>query len=568
MSQPPPDRGHMVLYDRMDPPLPAGSYRVEASTEVDLSGASLPTETRYFDIEGPRFRLAPTEVTGVFPPRNGSGPFSDALPHVSLGRRTLPWERTADPQSSLAMPPRGAADPPAPVGPPPWLALLLFDVTDDEEVEIVTDQAVTDVLPPSVRNVLNPPADARCDAILVERSLLRDLMPSLEELHLLSHVRQVNIEDRELSAGDSDGWFSVVVCARVPQANRRYVACLVSVEGRTDLIAAEPPAVAPAGVVGPVLTIDPGPVIHTALPRSRVDGVVAETLAGNQRFLPPRPRLVDKLILLHSWRFECTGIGTFQGLCERLDVGMIGDVRGEWPKVTDTGHTPLEGRDRAGAEETAWYRGPLVPMPLTRDPRGPYHSADQARRVSPETGMEDVTYAAAFEVGRLLAAADARLAQDLMRWRRGDYRRSLQRSLVQELHVRFPDLVEQRYVFELAARLAKEWMKPTIPIIDPLELLSIAHAPGLDPLRLSTAWGIAEMDARTLLAPELAAVGTTVVPELGVDFGAATLGDVLADRPALDALSGLRARLDSPASIGADGYRFEPGEGPGEGGLP
>ena len=70
------------------------------------------------------------------------------------------------------------------------------------------------------------------------------------------------------------------------------------------------------------------------------------------------------------------------------------------------------------------YRGPLLPFQLTRDPLGPYHSADQCRRVTPETGAEDVSYACAFEVGRLLAAADARLAQELMRWRRGAYKQS------------------------------------------------------------------------------------------------------------------------------------------------
>src|SRR3989442_1205133 len=98
MSEPPPPaRGHMVVYDRMDPPLPIGQYRAEVSTSITLPGATLPSVTRYFNVEGLRFRLPPTEIAGVFPPRNGRGDFTDELAQVALGRRTLPWERTVDP---------------------------------------------------------------------------------------------------------------------------------------------------------------------------------------------------------------------------------------------------------------------------------------------------------------------------------------------------------------------------------------------------------------------------------------------------------------------------------------
>ena len=93
------DPGHMNLYDRMDPPLRPGDYRLDVSTAVALStkGASpLPGESRYLRVEGPRFSLLPQEVAGVFPPRNAVGIFEDALPQVVLGRRTLAWEREAD----------------------------------------------------------------------------------------------------------------------------------------------------------------------------------------------------------------------------------------------------------------------------------------------------------------------------------------------------------------------------------------------------------------------------------------------------------------------------------------
>src|SRR6185369_9861622 len=137
------------------------------------------------------------------------------------------------------------------------------------------------------------------------------------------------------------------------------------------------------------------------------------------------PEQKTRLVVLYTWQFTSQGPGTFFSLMQGLDVGMIGKVKKEGePALTDTAHLRLELQDRGGEEETVWYRGPLVPFELTRDPLGPYHSADQARRATPETGAEDVSYAAAFEVGRLLAAADARLAQELMRWRRESFKQS------------------------------------------------------------------------------------------------------------------------------------------------
>ena len=76
-----PNVGEMYLYDVMTPPLPAGSYRLDASTAVtigadpqDLSGGS-----GYFDVVGPRFTLPASEVGGVFPPHTAEAVDSACL---------------------------------------------------------------------------------------------------------------------------------------------------------------------------------------------------------------------------------------------------------------------------------------------------------------------------------------------------------------------------------------------------------------------------------------------------------------------------------------------------------
>jgi hypothetical protein len=576
----PPPPGNMYLYDDITPPLFDNSYRFTVKTDVTLNGAAqpLPTAVNYFNIDGPRFTLAATEVSGVFPPRNGHGAFDETIAHIALGRRTLPWER--DPQLPPPLRPPGDPPPPNPRpavdpsgavlpgvsigGPVPWLALLVF-----EEGEYTLNQNVPleQVVPQDVFKRLGSPAGIRCDSLSASLELIAALMPSVDELTLLSHVRQVNVDDRELSAGHSDGWFAVVTSNRLPNPGAKCRACLVSVEERSDIVPANPPptfvppfqralvnlgveavpiaapaaatraaAFTGAGRVGRIGTVNPGVL----------GGVFIETVS---------------LVLLHSWQYECNFTGTFRELMQGLDVGMIGKVQDVGhPALTDTGHLQLQLEDRAGVPETVLYRGPLVPFQLTRDNLGPCHSADQCRRATPETGAEDVSYAAAFEVGRLLAAADGRLAQELMRWRREAYKQSA-RADVKVAVTNAISLVEaldlhQPWVPVVSASAATSVAKGAGPIADAFGLSAVARAPGLDPQAVQQAWGLARVDeAVAILGGEPGVLGAQVTAPPQTARPNATLDSVTADQASLDRLSVARDRVLFNAQTKLEGQR-------------
>jgi hypothetical protein len=161
--------------------------------------------------------------------------------------------------------------------------------------------------------------------------------------------------------------------------------------------------------------------------------------------------------------------------------------------------------------------------------------------------MEDVSYAAAFEVGRLLAASDARLAQELMRWRRVDYRRSLEGSLGLALADRFPGLGElaTERLPRVAAELVQRWIRPEVPRIDPLELDTVRAAPGLAPERLAEAWAIPPERASAMLDRDLAVLRAPVERADAAPAGAVavTLDGVRADTPALERLAQARGRV-------------------------
>jgi hypothetical protein len=541
---PAPPKGSMYLYDYIQPPLKPDSYRMHVSTDVKIGkNTQQLDDDKYFEVVGPRFTLPPTEVAGVFPPRNGHGPFQDSLPQVVIKRRTLPWERTFDSKNKL----------PAPVAPAlpdsyptPWLALLLFE---EGEYDLLQGVPLDKVVSADCFNRLGKPANVLCDAVEAELDLVKAIMPSREELKLLAHARRVNIDDRELNVEGSDGWFSVVVGNRVPSPGAKCRCCLVSVEERTDLVAAEPPPTYLPSAPAPVMNVEVRDFGRMASkPYMMIEAPQQLGFGSNYRVVAK-----TRLVLLHSWQFACTGIGTFYNLMQKLDVAMIGAVQKPGkPALTDTAHMKLTLQDRGGTEETALYRGPLVPFELTRDPLGPYHSADQARRATPEAGVEDISYAAAFEVGRLLAAADARLAQELMRWRRESYKQSARAdglvAIQAAIQLQMPlELEAQLYTVlppVLAAAAMGSLVKGVGPVADPYGIKIAAKAVGMDPAAVSAAFGLASvLEAQTVLGMTPGTLGIEVPAVAQTPRDNATLDSVVADVGGLQRLNNARTRI-------------------------
>jgi hypothetical protein len=546
----------MYLYDNITPPLLDNSYQLSVVTNVtfDSTQQALTPSTGFFNIDGPRFSLSATEIGGAFPPVNAHGAFDETVPHVLLLRRTLPWERalTSDP-ALIGTPKRAQGDPPPPDGPAPWLALLLFE---EGEYTINTSVSLQQAVPADVYKRLDPPAGITCDTVQASASLVSAILPSLEELNLLAHLRQVNVDDRELNTNSTDGWFAVVMSNRLPTPGAKYRACLVSLEERTDLVTANPPAVAEPIRLGTIVTVGaatPAVDVQTFGNSTTIlANADARRITSSIGLIAP-PSFgywvpTVQLVLLYSWQFECAGIGTFRDYMQRVNVSMSGTVEDPGhPPVADTGHIPITVADRAGVDEAAWYRGPLVPMPLTRDPLT-YHSADQCRRATPETGAEDVSYAAAFEAGRLLAAADARLAQELMRWRREAYRQSARldclsavqtaMSLAQPLDPHSPVLP----VVSVSA--AQSVLSGVDKVGDLYGLAGLGNVVGLNPSAVQQAWNLASIDQATaILGGDAASTGAIVTVPPQTARPNVTLDQVAADTARLQNLANARGRI-------------------------
>lgn len=375
------DPGDFRLRSAITPALPAGRYEVNITQTIGDAGTIDPV-ARQIEVVAPQFTLSATGVQSVYPPPNSTGSYDTRLAQIVLKRRTLPWERELTGNDPARR---------------PWLALVLLT---DAEGELRTGRPVTEAVPPLLHAELGvTAASGVCDYLETSADVVAKVFPRPGDLPLLCHVREVSLADTELAGSDEDGQLAVVLSARLPRAptgeKLEYGAYLVSLEHR---LAALPP-----------------------------DGGATAAVPGPVQLTPAAPR-TQRFPVLARWRFTAAGSGDFESLMRGLDVGGMMTAPQGCPPVAPTGHTVIAHRTRRGEETTAWYRGPLVPRePVRRPPDRPVFAADQARAVATD-GMEDLSEAAAFEVGRLLAMSDARFLGELLAWRRDTMAAAVQDS--------------------------------------------------------------------------------------------------------------------------------------------
>ncbi|MFL5937815.1 MAG: hypothetical protein ACJ76U_13365 [Gaiellaceae bacterium] len=622
---PPPKRGHFVLHSSILPPVTAGSYEL-VSDQIELP-FDVQEEHTHVKVSSPRFTMPPDQILSTFPPANGEGAFGDKLPQIVLKRRTLPWER--NPAEQVA------------VSTIPWLALV---VVAEGEAQLSTPTPVEQCITPGHSVPLLEPTDrdvAEGLYLAVTQTVLNKIFPTKDDVPLLVHVREVDVQDTELAAGDDDGWSAVVIANRLPvydTANDkpvRYLVCLVSLECQLEQLPKPSNAVdtftftlaqdwsilgveasgnadhfvtgvgapaspltkvnpnAPALAAGaaeahslPAIgaglgaaagaashsstawTLGPTEAVASAAFDADAARVVRDTMGIGFRY--PIERFAQektyRFPVLAHWSFTTSEGATFETLMQDLDDGLLGSLPvpepGAPPKpavtnLVETGHIELDHQTRRGDAAHAWYRGPFVPHPTDRDVRVDNrlpvaHSADQLRRIVPD-GREDLAYAAAYEIGRLLALSQLSIVSALLRFRReqfgaGRVKYLLEKIVPKELRPPLDDfydlsrLVSTGLVDNVAASPLKV-VGPARPIADPGRPLKIsgsldtvvAEGLGLD---------LTELRANAETVGMVAALAATDVPLVQLGEGP------LVEGPQLEAMGGaLRAEVARLAAL-------------------
>jgi hypothetical protein len=370
-------RGKFVLHSRAVPPLTAGDYLLQG-TQTLTTGGSRPTAPyeAHLRVTSPRFKLPPDQILSTYPPANSAGAYESRLPQIVIKRRTLPWERAADPADRKV----------------PWLALV---VIAEGEGQISAEVPIADCVTPGIQ-LAGPNDVARGIYLSVPKTTVTKVFPTKQDLPLLAHVREVDLEDTELAMGDDDGFLAVVMANRLPQYDRvackpvRYTACLINLEGQLDVLPPPSTPVRHFAVLAEVFNVQdyyqfpdtgggsPDKVVmaEKAQPAAPVTGAAKAKAptAKQATSAAPRPGVAEdwrattkkvenvalntasaqaasavrdamkagfrlpiegtvaepvyRFPILAHWSFTCDGGGSFESLMRAIDVGLLGTLPG------------------------------------------------------------------------------------------------------------------------------------------------------------------------------------------------------------------------------------------------
>lgn len=458
-------------------PLQDGEYTIKLTQTVTAPGIdqqNVFSTERYLYVAGNRFSFQPDDVYAIFPPAGSLGEYSNVLPHLVLTRSTVPWERLAvaltqaeeDALNKLAQTRSSVeqtlADSAAQKKKTPWLVLL--HLTEDEIVQQKTTTLAdlrTDIaIWPTIGNLeIGQHDDDKVEIIDVPSAIVKSLMPTYDELRYQAHVRQgKDIHDQAL--GDEK---AILICNRLPKQGTNSVVHLVAVEhrysesgfdssnqttgGNIRLISLKSWRFASLsekkGFNGLLLHLN-HPLLFD-LPYAAADahqldqGQIPQSL--RQYFAQQGAPLTAQAEVVISparagqlWRIrdgeEAYLVSRTQDqlTVHRQDTDSSHTLRLPDVREEDANHflrmgaVPCPHLFRQGDHSYSWYHGPLAPsnqaLATVPDKLFPVKAADALLRYYPQAGMFDVSYAAAWELGRLMALKSRHFAFNLYQWKR------------------------------------------------------------------------------------------------------------------------------------------------------
>jgi hypothetical protein len=328
----------------------------------------------------------------------------------------LPWERRAASVSSTERLDDESDQ-------APWLGVMLFYETDPVvTVKQVTLLELLDAgnsgdgkpgeLPP---HTFYPAFELEygekytdsCLVIDIPIALFNQVAPSFADLPWLGHVREIQPSNKQsakyldklkmLSTETDSPKLSTVISNRLPITGTQSIACLVSFENWGQYL--------------------PGN-----------DGSQSPNIPASTETI--------RMVLMKQWQFfalkqDQTFSGYLLNLNKKEDnyTGSLlqlnpdnGTSKADKAinNAFNMGFVPLNHHTRQGDNTVSWYKGPFLPFAGSGEINIPVNGPDTCTAYNPDTGMFDVSYAAAWQIGRLLALQNGNFATALYNWKRSN----------------------------------------------------------------------------------------------------------------------------------------------------
>ncbi|MCJ1399332.1 hypothetical protein MMC11_002534 [Xylographa trunciseda] len=485
------EAGHEQLFSSHVPGLRAGKHTIEVTQSVkvtDKSDSKSPGVTKQdFDVLTPRFVLPPNCIYSTYPASGSSAPV-ETLAHVVLNDTTLPWERDVDTgPARLQRMANDDGDDDKARNRIPWLACLTFEANEllltEQQLKGIGEQKsifagtskftagikqsstlsvkldISDFILLDQAQVVTPyktidgESQPEGELIFVKPSLFDHLFTNMDENGLpargqtycslsryqyLAHVRHINTQGMADAGADdeaTDRLFSIIPSHRTGPPGRprpsSLVSHLVSIEGIEKLLS----------------PVDKSKLV--ALPS------------------------------LHSWAHTCLPAGsfnlanTFQNLGKtegmlrapseiipKIAAQASPAVAAEISKRLEDGFSMLRWRTVKGDTTAALTRSPFIPKspfnPKATDlspqqppppPRETLSNSGQFLQIlDQKLGVMDLSYSAAWQLGRTLALADQSFTAALCRVRKEILQQATDKARRAILYATGSSVMEKRHL--------------------------------------------------------------------------------------------------------------------------
>jgi hypothetical protein len=400
--------GDIQFFSKIPPPLPSGDYTITSDHTVawgsDATQMKRFQNTQQFSVQGPRFKLNVSDVHSIFPAAGTRGKYENILPQIVLKKRSLPWEHVLEKGDTSGS---------------PWLALLVLDeeqiltppTTDKKNLTKFTLRPLKEVRNINAEGVLGPVISHLdygqsdndvCQTIDISTDTFQQIVPHLDELPYLAHCRQVNVGNKVIMNMKHSGFFSVVVANRFPvnplKKVTTQIAHVVSLEG-----------------FKPYLTDSP------KFPNSVNTIRLISLYSWSFSSIPDHGKNFSDLML----NLVSTASEDNTELLLRYPVpsGSSDSSPGQIAsKALSSGYLPVTYHTKFGSQTFSWYRGPLSPIKTDRFTRNSkiehFTNASDAVIYDTVTGVFNMSYSAAWQLGRLMALSNRTFATALLKWRR------------------------------------------------------------------------------------------------------------------------------------------------------
>ena len=348
------------LADSFQPVLPEGKYTIKGIQNVTKP------EEEHFQVEQDFYITAESgplindNLFQVYPAPDQQGDFSGTLPFLVFNDQSYPWlHHWTEAIDGFQV---------------PWLALIV--VSQDEnpkEMDIaykqLKDLKEDDVFfPYKESEAASYKEDSNVHILTISKTIYDAVMPDKEDLPWLAHAKFVDLSAAEDKIAEKDGWFSTVIANRfVPSDSKR------SVKSTVHLVS--------------------------------VDGYLNGSI--------PKKCTQVRFISRYHWN-------VYSEKTEDRSFVSLADGLGKNTKAI-SGLSVKPHFLRTGEQTYSIYHSPLLPYPCARYDQingEKKYTSDGRLIYDSKNGIFDTSYAAAFNLGRLITLSHRPEAEQIAAWRK------------------------------------------------------------------------------------------------------------------------------------------------------